>query len=287
MENDGKSVLRKRFCDHMVLRGFSEKTQEAYLLAMVGLARHYRRSPDRLSSAEIQAYLLYLIQERKLAWSSVNVARAALRLFYGEVLEWDQTQFSIPPRRGQTQRPQILSLQEVQRLLEATDSLRHRALLMTTYSAGLRVSEVVRLKPTDIESDRMLIRVEQGKGRKDRYTILAERSLKELRQYWKAYHPGAWLFDRLDHSGPIAICTAQRIYTKARRAARISHGRGIHSLRHAFASHLLEAGVDVMTIKQWMGHNSLRTTAGYLHVATNRRATVHSPLDTLRLSSDP
>ncbi len=175
----------------MVLRGFSEKTQEAYLLAMVGLVRHYRRSPDLLSSGEIQAYLLYLIQVRKLAWSSVNVARAALRVFYGDVLEWNETQFSIPPRRGQTQRPKILSLQEVQRLLEATDSLRHRTLLMTTYSAGLRVSEVVRLKPTDIESDRMLIRVEQGKGRKDRYTILAERSLEELRQYWKAYHPGS------------------------------------------------------------------------------------------------
>ena len=164
--------------------------------------------------------------------------------------------------------------------------MKHRVLLMTTYSAGLRVSEVVRLKPTDIESDRMLIRVEPGKGRKDRYTILAERSLKVLRQYWKAYHPGAWLFDRPDHNGPISISTAQRVYTKARRAAGVSHGRGIHSLRHAFASPLLEAGVDVMTIKQWMGHNSLRTTAGYLHVATNRRATVQSPLDTLSLSYD-
>lgn len=285
MENDGKSVLRRRFCDHMVLRGFSEKTQEEYLRAVVGLVRHYRRSPDQLSGGEIQAYLLYLIQDRKLAWSSVNVARAALRVFYGDVLEWNETQFSIPPRRGQTQRPKILSLQEVQRLLEAAGSLKHRALLMTTYSAGLRVSEVVRLKPTDIESDRMLIRVEQGKGRKDRYTILAERSLKELRQYWKAYHPGEWLFARPDRSGPIAISTAQKVYTKARRAAGISHGRGIHSLRHAFATHLLDAGVDVMTIKQWMGHNSLRTTAGYLHVATNRRATVQSPLDTLSLSS--
>ena len=109
MENDGKSVLRRRFCDHMVLRGFSESTQEAYLLAMVGLVRHYRRSPDLLSRGEIHAYLLYLIQDRKLAWSSVNVARAALRVFYGDVLEWNETQFSIPPRRGQTQRPKILS----------------------------------------------------------------------------------------------------------------------------------------------------------------------------------
>jgi site-specific recombinase XerD len=131
----------------------------------------------------------------------------------------------------------------------------------------------------------MLIRVEQGKGRKDRYTILAERSLKELRQYWTAYHPGEWLFARPDRKGPISTSTAQKIYSKVRRAAGISHGPGIHSLRHAFATHLLEAGVDVMTIRQWMGHSNLRTTAGYLHVATNRRASVQSPLDTLSLSS--
>jgi len=285
MRNDGKSVLRKRFCDYMVLRGLAEKTQEEYLRGVVGLVRYYRRSPDELSHAEIQAYLLYLIKDRELAWSSCNVACAALRVFYRDVLGWDESRFSIPPRVGRTLRPQVLSLQEVQRLLEAAGSLKHRALLMTTYSAGLRVSEVVRLKPTDIESDRMLIRVEQGKGRKDRYTILAERSLTELRQYWRAYSPGEWLFARPDRTGPISISTAQKTYTKARQAAGISHGPGIHSLRHAFATHLLEAGVDVMTIRQWMGHSSLRTTAGYLQVANNRRASVQSPLDTLSLPS--
>jgi site-specific recombinase XerD len=243
------------------------------------------RSPGQLSNDEIQGYLLYLIQDRKLAWSSCNVAYAALRVFYRDVLGWDQTRFSIPPRVGQTRRPEVLSLQEVQRLLEAAGSLKHRALLMTAYSAGLRVSEVVHLKPTDIASDRMLIRVEQGKGRKDRYTILAEQCLKELRQYWRAYSPGEWLFAGADPTGPISISTAQEAYNKARQAARISHGRGIHTLRHSFCTHLLEAGVDIMTIKQWMGHSSLRTTAGYLHVSADRRASVQSPLDTLSLSS--
>jgi integrase/recombinase XerD len=285
MKNDGKRVLRTRFCDYMVLRGLSRSTQEEYLRAVVGLVRYYRRSPDQLSNTEIQSYLVYLIRDRKLAWSSCNVACAALRVFYRDVLNWDQTHFSIPPRVGRTLRPQVLSLQEVQRLLEAADSLRDRALLMTTYSAGLRVSEVVRLKPTDIESDRMLIRVQQAKGSKDRYTMLAERALTELRQYWRAYHPRQWLFAGGDHTGPISISAAQRIYGKTRTAAGISHGRGIHSLRHAFATHLLEAGVDVMTIRQWMGHSSLRTTAGYLQVASNRRASVRSPLDTLSLSS--
>ena len=284
MRNEGKSVLRKRFCDYMVLRGLSEKTQEAYVGAAVGLVRYYRRSPDLLSNAEVDAYLVHLIQDRKLAWSSCNVRYAALRVLYRDVLGWDQLRFWIPPRVRQTRRPEVLSLQEVQRLLEATRSLKHRALLMTTYSAGLRVSEVVRLKPTDIESDRMLIRVEQGKGKKDRYTILAERLLEELRQYWRLYRPGDWLFAGSDRTGPIAIRTAQEAYYQAREAAGISHGRSIHALRHSFGTHLLEAGVDLLTIRQWMGHSSLGTTAGYLHVSANRRASVQSPLDTLNLS---
>jgi integrase/recombinase XerD len=287
MENDGKTVLRKRFCDYMVLRGLSESTQEQYLRAVVELVRYYRRSPDRLSNAEIQAYLLHLIRDRKIAWSTCNIAYAGLRVFYRDVLGWDQTRFSIPPRVGRTLRPQVLSLQEVERLLQAASSPRDRALLMTTYSAGLRVSEVVRLKPTDIESDRMLIRVEQAKGRKDRYTLLAERALTELRAYWKVYRPGQWLFARRDRTAPLSISAAERIYGRARTAAGVNHGKGIHSLRHAFATHLLEAGVDVMTIRQWMGHNSLRTTVGYLQVASNRRATVTSPLDTLSLPSAP
>ena len=147
------------------------------------------------------------------------------------------------------------------------------------------MSEVVRLKPTDIESDRMLIRVQQDKGKKDRYTILAERLLEELRQYWKLYHPGEWLFARPDPTGPIAIRTAQKAYYQAREAAGLSHGRSIDALRHSFGTHLLEAGVDLMTIRQWMGNSSLGTTAGYLHVSANRRASVKSPLDTLNLSS--
>ncbi|MEW6756460.1 MAG: site-specific integrase, partial [Candidatus Latescibacterota bacterium] len=285
METNGKSVLRQRFCDYMALRGLSESTQEEYLRSVVGLVRYYRRSPDEFSNSEIQSYLLYLIRDRKLAWSSCNVVYAALRVFYRDVLGWDQTRFSIPPRVGRTLRPQVLSLQEVERLLHAAGSLRDRALLMTTYSAGLRVSEVVHLKPTDIESDRMLIRVQQAKGQKDRYTMLADGALKELRQYWKVYHPGQWMFVGSDRTKPISISAAQRIYGKTRAAAGISHGRGIHSLRHAFATHLLEAGVDLMTIRQWMGHNNLKTTAGYLQVATNRRVSVRSPLDTLSLSS--
>lgn len=284
MESETKGVLRQRFCDYMVLRGLAKKTQEGYLRAVVGLVRYYRRSPDQLSNAEIHGYLVHLIQDRKLAWNTCNVAYASLRVFYRDVVGWDELRFSIPPRVRATRRPEVLSIQEVERLLVAAQPLKHRALLMTTYSAGLRVSEVVGLRPTDIESDRMLIRVEQGKGKKDRYTILAERLLQELRQYWRVYSPGRWLFPRADRGGPISISAAQQAYNKARQAAGIEHGRGIHSLRHSFATHLLDAGVDLMTIKQWMGHSSLRTTSGYLHVSTNRRAAVKSPLDSLSLA---
>jgi site-specific recombinase XerD len=287
MITNGKSVLRKRFCDHMVLRGLSAKTQEAYLRAVAQLAAYYHRAPDQLSNDQIQGFLLHLIQDRKLAWGSCNVTFAGLRMFYRDVLGWNRTRFSIPPRVRQTRRPKVLSVQEIERLLEAARSLKHRVLLMATYSAGLRVSEVVRLKPTDIESDRMLIRVDQGKGNKDRYTILAERLLTELRQYWRAYSPGMWLFPGADRQRPLSITAAQRVYDKTRSAAGITHGAGIHTLRHSFATHLPDAGVDLLTIKQWMGHSSLATTSVYLHLSTNRRATVRSPLDTLNLPPGP
>lgn len=284
MNSNGKSVLRKRLCDYMALRGLSAKTQEGYLRAVVQLVRFYHRAPDHLSNEEIQAFLLHLIRDRKMAWSSCNVTFAGLRMFYRDVLEWNQTRFSIPSRVRQTRRPRVLSVQEIERLLEAARSVKHRVLLMATYSAGLRVSEVVRLKPSDIESDRMLIRVDQGKGNKDCYTILAEQLLQELRRYWRAYSPGIWLFPGADRRRPLSITAAQRAYDKARTAAGITHGAGIHTLRHSFATHLLDAGVDLLTIKQWMGHSSLATTSAYLHVSTNRRAAVRSPLDTLNLS---
>ena len=185
MNTDGKSLLRKRFCDYMALRGLSAKTQEGYLRAVVQLVRFYHRAPDQLSNEEIHAFLLHLIRDRKMAWSSCNVTFAGLRMFYRDVLGWNQTRFSIPPRVRQTHRPRVLSIQEIERLLDAARLPKHRVLLMATYSGGLRVSEVVRLKPADIESDRMLIRVDQGKGNKDRYTILADRLLQELRQYWR------------------------------------------------------------------------------------------------------
>jgi len=280
------SVLRRRFLDYMALRGLAEGTQELYVRAVRGLAAYYRRPPDQLTNEQIQAYLVYLIQERNLSWPTYNTVRSAFNCFYGKVLGWPSAQLQIPPRRPQLRRARVLSLQEVQRLLEATVNLKHRAFLMTVYGAGLRVNEAVRLKQLDIESHRMLVRVEQGKGRKDRYTILPYKLLEVLRQYCRDYRPPKpWLFPGYDASRPLSAASALHIYNRARELAGITRGPGIHTLRHSFATHLLEAGVDVVTIQQWMGHSALRTTCGYLHVSAQRRITVTSPLDTIDSSA--
>ena len=275
------ALLRTKFTNHMTLRGFSPKTKEAYIGTVARLAGYFHQSPDRLSNDQIQAYLLHLINERKLAWSSVNVVFSGLRCFYSNVLKWDKTMFHIPPRSGQKKLPKLLSLEQVHRILKATANIKHRALLITVYGGGLRVSEVVRLKPHHIESERMMIRVDQGKGKKDRYTILPQSLLDQLRSYWKACRPHSWLFFGKDKDNPMSIATAQRIYYNAENKAGINKGNGIHTLRHCFATHLLDQGVDIYTIKQLMGHTALVTTSKYLHTTREKIAAVKSPLDNL------
>lgn len=275
------SLLRTQFNNYMTLRGFSPKTKQAYENSVAGLAKYYHQSPDRLNNEQIQSYLLYLIEERQLAWSSCNIVFSALRCFYTHLLKWDSTDFHLPPRPRKRQLPMLLSAQEVKRLIEAAPNLKQRALLMTVYGGGLRVSELVRLKPQHIESDRMLIRVEEGKGKKDRYTLLSETLLDELRIYWKAYRPGIWLFPGQDRHRPISVSSAQKIYYHAKKAAGITKGRGIHTLRHCFATHLMDQGVDIYVINRMMGHRALETTARYLHTTQHKIGSLKSPLDTL------
>lgn len=275
------TLLRKQFNDHMILRGFSPKTKDAYIGAVASLAKYYCLSPDKLHNDQVQAYLLHLINDRKLAWSSVNVAFSGLRCFYTQVLKWDETRFHIPSRPRQKKLPKLLSVEQVRDLLKAASTIKHRALLMTVYGGGLRVSEVVRLKPHNIESDRMMIRVEQGKGKKDRYTILPQSLLDQLKAYWKACHPHSWLFFGRDKDKPMPIATAQGIYNSAKNQAGINKGNGIHTLRHCFATHLLDQGVDIYTIKQMLGHTALVTTSKYLHTTKEKITAVKSPLDNL------
>jgi site-specific recombinase XerD len=276
-------ALRERFGQHMRLKGFADKTQDSYEHAMVDLVREYRVPPDQLSQEQIQAHLDRLIREQHLAWSTVNVRCSAFQCFYGELLKRPSTQFSLPPRGRSRRRPVVLDRATVRCILQSPPCLKHRALLTLVYGSGLRVSEVVRLKPHHIESapDRMMVRVEQGKGRKDRYTILAMYSLELLRTYWRAYRPKEWLFFGYDRSRPMARGSAQAIYYDACEAAGIKNARGIHSLRHAFATHMLEQGTDLLVIKRCLGHSALSTTAQYCHLSAEHLRNVRSPADSL------
>ncbi|MFN8626239.1 MAG: site-specific integrase [Candidatus Binatia bacterium] len=225
-------ILRTRMEQDLLVRGRSARTREGYLRVVGDLARHYHRSPDQLSEAEVQQYLVHLIEERKLAWSSCRVAVAALRFFFETTLGRARAAFTVPLPKGAQKLPEILSREEVARLLASVVNRKHRALLMTTYAGGLRVSETVRLRVGDIDSQRMLIRVEQGKGRKDRYTLLSPRLLEELRVYYRIYRPTEWLFPRRGTTVPMATSSAQRIYNAAKARAGIRKQGSIHSLRH-------------------------------------------------------
>lgn len=275
------SVLRAEMTRHMQLRRLSPKTQKSYLYAVKCLARFYHQSPDRLTPRQVQDYLHHLLEKRKLAWSSCNVAVNAFVYFYTRVLGWDRLKLDLPRCKRESRLPEVLSTEEVERLLDAPDNPKHRVLLMTTYATGLRVGEVVNLQITDIDSDRKAVRVRQGKGRKDRYSMLSDRLRTELRAYWKLYRPKTWLFPGPDPTHPLTVSTPQRIYNAAKRAAGIQRGRGIHTLRHCFATHLLEAGVDPRTLQVLLGHKSLNTTMRYLQVTRTHVLNVRSPLDLL------
>lgn len=277
------TALRQKMIDEMTLRRFSPKTQEAYIAAVAGLAKYYQQSPEKIKKQMIKDYLLYLMQKRKLAWSSCNVVVSGLIFFYSKTLGMDSMYLSIPPRKKDNKLPEILSAEELEQLFAALTNQKHRTVLMATYAAGLRVSEVVGLKLTDIDSKRMMIRVQQGKGRKDRYTILSERLLKELRIYWKMYRPSSWLFYSTRREKRLSDRSAQRIYYHAKDLAGIRKSKGIHTLRHCFATHLLEAGVDLRTIQMLMGHKSILTTMGYLQVTRKHLSSTQSPLDLLKI----
>jgi site-specific recombinase XerD len=265
----------------MVVRGLAERTRESYLAAVAGLAKFYRRSPDRLSQREVEAYLVHLAEERQLAWNTRSLVTNGLRFFYHTTLGRKRMDFAIPRPKAPALLPEILSREEVARILARPANRKHRVLLMTAYGAGLRVSELVRLRVADLDSDRMTIRVEQGKGGQDRYTLLSPRLLEELRVYWRGARPQPWLFPSQRGVEPVSISCAQRVYERAKREASVRKRGGIHALRHAFATHLLEAGTDLHTIQRLLGHRHLGTTMRYFHLAQKTLAERPSPLDLL------
>lgn len=275
--------LRQQLVTALTLKRYSPKTHEAYIAAVKGLSCYYRRSPDRICNEEIKAYLLHLHQERRLSASTLNVAVSGLRFFYSHVLDRSivEVEKALPRPQKPKQCARVYSLEEIRRLLyQGCTKLNHRVFLMTVYGAGLRLNEACHLRPEAIESGRMMIRVHQGKGAKDRYTILSPWLLEELRTYWRIYRPRPWLFpSSYDPQKPLVDRSAQKMFYSALERCGLPNKGGIHALRHSFATHLLETGVEITVIKILLGHRSLKTTARYLHVSNERLAQIKSPLD--------
>ena len=278
--------LRDRMVRDMDVRNFSPRTIEAYVPWVRNLAKFYMRAPDQLTDEEVQRYLLQLRDQRHLASSTCNQAGAALKFFYEVTVRRPQAWLTVPLMRREQKLPEILSRQEVERILDATRTLRERVLLMASYGGGLRVSEAVALRPADIDVERGVLRVEQGKGRKDRYTVLAERWVRELTRYYTVYGtPEHWvLWSPRDPRRHLDVSVAQKIYTAAKQRAGVHKNGGIHALRHAFATHSLEAGLDLPTLGRMLGHTSVKTTMRYLHTTTQRVSAQISPLDRLVLA---
>lgn len=282
------SPLRQRMIDDMTVRNLAPNTMLCYLKQVSYLARYFGRSPERLGSEEIREYQLYLVQDRKVSVSSRLVATTALRFLFGVTLKRDRFIEMLPTPRKEHHLPVILSPAEVLRFLQAAPSYSHHVIFSTMYGTGMRVSEVLHLEARHIDSQRMMIRIEQSKGNRDRDVPLSPKLLELLRSYWRKVRPQEWLFPGQFPHQPLSREAVGQAVTLAARRANLTKNPSPHSLRHAFAVHLLEAGTDLRKIQLLLGHRSLATTARYLHLATSTICAITSPLDLLPYrASDP
>ena len=276
------TTLRQRMTEDMQVRNLSLRTQATYLLQVSLFARHFHRSPEVLGPEEIRSYQVYLTNQKKLAPGSLRIAVAALRFFYKVTLHKDWNLPHIIPVPKKPQRlPVVLSPEEVRHFLSCVASLKHRTILTTCYAAGLRISEAISLQPAHIDSQRMVIRVEQGKGQKDRYVMLSPNLLQILRHWWRVEKPQSWLFPGDTPGRHIRKSTVEQACQQAHRCSRILKPITPHSLRHAFAVHLLEQGTDVRTLQLLLGHRDLATTARYLPITITKVCSTTSPFDLL------
>jgi integrase/recombinase XerD len=271
--------LRDQMRVDLQLSGAKPNTQKSYLREVDNLARYFNRSPEELGEAELKAYLLSLITERHLSEGTFRFYVAALKFFYRTTLKREWMVEKIRHPRAKRKLPIVLDLSEVESLLAVTKNLKHKAILMITYSSGLRASETARLKITDIDSKRMMVRITQGKGGKDRYSILSRTTLEHLRQYLRKYLPTEWLFNGAKANHHISINSIQQLFYKAKKQAGIAKPASVHTLRHSFATHLIEAGTSLHHVQLLLGHRSPTTTTVYLHVSRLNLAQVTSPLD--------
>jgi integrase/recombinase XerD len=279
--------LRRKMLEELQLRNYSTHTQRAYIRGVADFAQHFKAAPDQLGPEHVREYQLFLVQRKKLSWSQFNQAVCALRFFYRHVLHRNWMFEYIPYPRHEQKLPVVLSPAEVAALFHSTPNLKHRTMLMTIYAAGLRVSELINLRVTDIDSQRQLICVRQGKGHKDRQVMLSAKLLEALRTYWKRYRPTTWLFPGRNPEHPITQVTVWRVCDQARLAAHLTKPVSPHTLRHCFATHLLEEATDLRRIQILMGHRNLKTTARYLHLSNLAVCATVSPLDRLAYPVEP
>lgn len=277
--------LRQRMLEDLRVRNYSKKTQAIYVGNVARFAAHFKKSPDQLTTEDIRTYLVYLVEGKRVSWTWFNQAVCALRFFYRVTLGRNDIIPDIPFPRTSKKLPTVLSAEEVVRLLRAVRNAKHRTVLTTIYATGLRISEALALKVSDIDSERMVINVRQGKGRKDRTVMLSPQLLGMLRGYARQARPREWLFPgrRLDQ--PLNATAVQRTCARARVAAGLAKHASVHTLRHSFATHLLEAGTDLRVIQTLLGHQSVKTTAIYTHVSAQRLHDTPSPLDRLEVSA--
>jgi integrase/recombinase XerD len=271
--------LRDQMRVDLQLSGAKPNTQKSYLREVDNLAKYFNRSPEELGEAELKEYLLYLIKERHLSEGTFRFYVAALKFFYRTTLKREWMVEKIRHPRAKRKLPIVLDLSEVESLFAVTSNLKHKAILMITYSSGLRASETAHLKITDIDSKRMMVRITQGKGGKDRYTILSQTTLELLREYWKKYHPQEWLFPGAKEKDHLSTHSIQLLFYQAKKQAGITKPASVHTLRHSFATHLIEAGTSLHHVQLLLGHRSPTTTTVYLHVSRLNLAQVTSPLD--------
>ena len=280
------SPLRRRMIEDMTIRNLSPATQQSYIHAVSKFSRYFGRSPEKLTLEDVRAYQVHLAS-MAVSWGSLNQAVCALRFFYGVTLGQATIAERIPYAREPCKLPTVLSADEIVRFLEAVSSLKSRVALTTAYAAGLRVSEVVALKLRDIDSDRRVIRIENGKGGKERYVMLSAPLLGILRSYWRLAHPSLYLFPGRTENKPIEQTVLHAACRSAAAAAGLDKRVSVHVLRHSFATHLLESGADIRVIQVLLGHENLSTTARYTRVSTGLIAATASPLDRLSLDVTP
>jgi site-specific recombinase XerD len=278
-------TLRDQMLADLQLKGITPRTQKDYLREVSNLAKYFNKSPEELGEKEVKEYLVHLLKDRKISGGTYKYYVSGIKFLYRTTLKREEVVDAIRYPKSKRKLPVVLDLSEVEALFSVTENLKHKAILMITYSSGLRISEAARLKITDIDSKRMMVRVQQGKGGNDRYSILSNTALECLRQYWRKYHPKDWLFEGQKKNEHISISSIRQVFCDAKKRAGITKPASVHTLRHSFATHLIEAGTSLHHVQLLLGHRSPNTTTVYLHVSRLNLAQVTSPLDRAKQTS--